>query len=58
MKLTLKKPSRQRGKTKAAVRTARPRLPSFADAAKRVAGMIEGSPDLSMCEGFGPKLLR
>lgn len=30
------------------------RLPKFSDAVKRVAGMIEGEPDLSSREGFGP----
>ena len=30
------------------------RQPSFADAAKRVAGMIEGDYYLSSREGFGP----
>lgn len=29
-------------------------LPKFSDAVKRVAGMIEGEPDLSSREGFGP----
>jgi hypothetical protein len=31
---------------------AKPVRPSFADFAKRVAGMIEGAPDLSSREGF------
>jgi hypothetical protein len=32
-------------------------LPKFSDAVKRVAGMIEGTPDLSSREGFGPTTL-
>jgi hypothetical protein len=31
----------------------KPVRPSFADFAKRVAGMIEGAPDLSSRAGFG-----
>ncbi|MBI2517374.1 MAG: hypothetical protein HYV95_10720 [Opitutae bacterium] len=33
------------------------RLPSFAEAAKRVAGMMEGDYHLSSREGFGPTKL-
>ena len=36
-----------------AKKRAKPARPSFADFAKRVAGMIEGASDLSSREGFG-----
>ena len=44
-----------RAKARNSRRVSARRQPSFADAAKRVAGMIEGTPNLSSREGFGPK---
>ena len=58
MKLKIRQPLRSTIKAKRVARGTRAHLPSFAEAAKRVAGMMEGSFDLSMREGFGPKLLR
>ena len=39
-------------------RVSAPRLPSFADAVKRLSGIMEGEPDLSSREGFGRLILK
>ena len=57
MKPATRRSVQPRAKGRNGRRVSAQRLPSFADAVKRVAGMIEGAPDLSSREGFGPKLL-
>jgi hypothetical protein len=56
-KLKTRRAVSPRAKARNGRRVSASRLPSFADAAKRVAGMMEGAPDLSSREGFGPRLL-
>ncbi len=53
MKLKTRRTATSRAKVRK-VRRAPATLPKFSDAVKRVAGMIEGEPDLSSREGFGP----
>ena len=43
-----------RAKARNGRRVSTSRLPSFADAVKRLSGIMEGAPDLSSREGFGP----
>lgn len=58
----MKSPTRRSVSSRAKARNSRPltapRQPSFATAAKRGAGMTEGTFDLSSREGFGPPLSR
>jgi hypothetical protein len=54
MKLKTRRTASSRAKARNGRRVSSKRQPSFADAAKRVAGMIEGDYYLSSREGFGP----
>ncbi len=56
MKLKTRQPLRSPVKAKRRARGTRNRLPSFADAVKRLSGIMEGAPDLSSREGFGPRV--
>ena len=58
MKSTTRRSAPSRAKARNGRRVSAQRLPSFADAVKRLSGIMEGSPDLSSREGFGPKLSR
>jgi hypothetical protein len=58
MKTVAVRPASTGRKNKSTNRRTQPKLPSFADAVKRLSGIMEGAPDLSMREGFGPKLPR
>lgn len=53
MKLQTRRTVSPRAKARNGRRVPTSRLPKFSDAVKRVAGMIEGEPDLSSREGFG-----
>jgi hypothetical protein len=55
MKLKTRRTVSPRAKARNGRRAPSKRQPSFADAAKRVAGMIEGDYYLSSREGFGPR---
>ncbi len=54
MKLQTRRSVSSRAKARNGRRVSSKHQPSFADAAKRVAGMIEGDYHLSSREGFGP----
>jgi hypothetical protein len=54
VKLKTRRTTSSRAKARNGRRAPSKRQPSFADAAKRVAGMIEGDYYLSSREGFGP----
>jgi len=54
VKIKTRRSVSSRAKARNGRRVSAPRQPSFADAAKRVAGMIEGDYYLSSREGFGP----
>jgi hypothetical protein len=58
MKPTTRRTTAPRAKARNGRRVSPQRLPSFADAVKRLSGIMEGAPDLSSREGFGPKLSR
>jgi hypothetical protein len=54
MKLKTRSSVPPRAKARNGRRVPASRLPSFADAVKRLSGIMEGEPDLSSREGFGP----
>ena len=58
MKLKTRRSAPARAKARNRRRLSAQHLPSFADAVKRLSGIMEGAPTLSSREGFGPKLSR
>jgi len=54
MKLKSRLTVSSRAKARNGRRTSSPHLPKFSDVVKRLSGIMEGTPDLSSREGFGP----